>query len=167
MKHGSISLQSAVTDPVLGESPTPDTRPIMTVSQDDEPEGRNDRSCEQQRENTVNRPPIEQANDRASERANNQAIRVVNRAIGRANRVTEQAVSASVVSSDEAADISSAANQQACDQLGIENHDDQTLAIGVLTAVCSVVEPQHYGHNSACAGGLLSSKHASMVRVGQ
>ena len=125
---GGSSPAEPPTTPVLVEPPS-NTQPVTSVSQEDEPEGGNDQGCEQQRGKTSNRA-IERADDRATESASNQSVRVDEQASGQANRVRAQAVSASVVTGvAAAADGSSTANQRACVQQGIEEHDDQTPSV--------------------------------------
>lgn len=119
---GGSSPAEPPTTPVLVEPPS-NTQPATPVSQADEHEGGNDRGqedeagggndqgCEQQREKTSNRA-IERADDRATESASNQSV-----------RVDDQASVAA------AADGSSTANQRACVQQGIEDYDDQTSSV--------------------------------------
>jgi len=137
---GGSSPAEPPTTPVLVEPPS-NTQPATPVSQADEHEGGNDRGqedeagggndqgCEQQREKTSNRA-IERADDRATESASNQSVRVDDQARRQANQVRAQAVSASVVTGvAAAADGSSTANQRACVQQGIEDYDDQTSSV--------------------------------------
>ena len=120
------------------EPATPNTQPATSVSQGDEPEGGNDQGCEQQRGKTSN-GAIERADDRGTESASNQSVRVDNQASGQANRARAQAVSASVVTGVAAsADGSSTANQRACVQRSIEDHGDQTLVIRILREVLRI-----------------------------
>jgi hypothetical protein len=120
------------------EPATPNTQPATSVSQGDEPEGGNDQGCEQQRGKTSN-GAIERADDRGTESASNQSVRVDNQASGQANRARAQAVSASVVTGVAAsADGSSTANQRVCVQRSIEDHGDQTLVIRILREVLRI-----------------------------
>ncbi len=117
------------------EPPTPNTQPATTVSQGDEPEGGNDQGCEQQRGKASNKA-IERADDRGTESASNQSVRVDDQASRQANRARAQAVS---VGADTglaaAADGSSTANQEACVQRSIEDNGDQTLVIRILRVI--------------------------------
>ncbi len=124
---GGSSPAEPPTAPVLVEPPS-NTQPATPV-QEDEAEGGNDQVCEQQRGKTSN-GAIERADDRATESASNQSVRVDDQASKQANQVRAPAVSASVVTGvAAAADGSSTANQRACVQQGIENHDDQTPSV--------------------------------------
>jgi hypothetical protein len=120
------------------EPPTPNTQPATTVSQGDEPEGGNDQGCEQQRGKTSNKA-IERADDRATESASNQSVRVDDQASRQANRARAQAVSAGAdTGMAAAADGSSTANQEACVQRSIEDRGDQTLVIRILRGVLRI-----------------------------